>query len=170
MVRKNEGKISGFMGYTLSKSTRKIPDVNQGRTFEANHDRRHNVSFNGVYELNKAWSFGLSFVYNTGRPVTIPTGRYEMRYFSADYITERNGYRLPDYHRMDISATLVPGWKKQRRLKSKWTFAVYNVYNRKNPFSLFTEDRHENGEVVGKQARMIYLFPILPSITYKVEF
>lgn len=170
LLKKNQGKLTGFLGYTLSKSTRKIPDVNQGKTFEANYDRRHNVSLNAVYELNPAWTFGLSFVYNTGRPTTIPTGRYQMRYFSADYISERNGYRLPDYHRMDISATLTPGLKKKRKLRSKWVFAVYNIYNRKNPFSLFTEDSFESGEVVGKQARMIYLFPILPSITYKVEF
>jgi hypothetical protein len=170
MFNKKEGKLNGFISYTLSKTTRKVSDVNQGRTFLANYDRRHNVSISGVYELNRAWSFGLNFVYNTGRPTTIPTGRYQYKYYSADYFSERNSYQLPDYHRMDISATLTPGREKPRKLRSKWVFALYNVYNRKNPFSLFTEDRFESGEVVGKQARMIYLFPILPSITYSVEF
>jgi len=171
MLRKNEGKLNGFISYTLSKTTRKIPGVNQGKEFLANYDRRHNVSVSGVYELSNSWSIGANFVYNTGRPTTIPTGRYEIRSVNPDYISERNSYKLPDYHRLDISGTFLPHPKRPRKIQSKWVFAVYNVYNRKNPFSVYTEEKKDaNDTVIGKQARMIYLFPVLPSVTYNIQF
>lgn len=171
MLRKNEGKLNGFLSYTLSKTTRTIPDVNQGKEFLANYDRRHNVSLTGVYELNKVWTIGLNFVYNTGRPTTIPTGRYEIKTVNPDYISERNSYKLPDYHRLDLSATFTPQPSRERKIRSKWVFAIYNVYNRKNPFSVYTEDKlDDSGNVIGKQARMIYLFPILPSVTFTIDF
>jgi len=174
-ARKNKGKLTGFAGYTLSKTEKKIPTVNLGNTFLANYDRRHNLSLSGTYFLNNKWTFGLNFVYNTGRPITVPSGRYEFRNYNVDQITERNGFKLPDFHRMDLSATLTPKKNIRRKVKSHWIFSLYNVYSRKNPFGIITQikkDGNDNmiGDGTQKEANIIYLFPILPSVSYNIKF
>ncbi len=166
-LKKNEGKVTGFAAYTLAKAERTVPGVNLGQPFDANYDRRHNISLVGTYNHSKRWDFGMNFVYNTGRPTTIPSGRYEYQNYNVDFITERNGYRLPDFHRLDLSATLTPLKNEGRKWKTSWVFSIYNVYNRKNPFTLFTEEGDQPGE---KTAKMVYLFPILPSVTYNFRF
>ena len=174
-AKKNKGKLTGFAGYTLSKTEKKIPTVNLGNTFLANYDRRHNLSLSGTYFLNNKWTFGLNFVYNTGRPITVPSGRYEFQNYNVDLITERNGFKLPDFHRMDLSATLTPKKNIGRKVKSHWIFSLYNVYSRKNPFGIITQikkDGNDNliGDGTQKEAKIIYLFPILPSVSYNIKF
>jgi len=175
MAQKKAGDFSGFVSYTWSKTQRKIPDVNQDRAFFANYDRRNAFNMVATYELNDRWTFGANFTYTTGRPITIPSARYSYEGYQVDLITERNGYRLPDYHRMDVSATLTPRKNANRKIKSSWIFSIYNVYNRSNAFSIYTRVKQdEDGNVIGngteKEARMIYLFPILPSVTYSIKF
>jgi len=175
MAQKKEGDLTGFVSYTWSKTQRKVPGVNQDKAFLANYDRRNTLNVVATYDLNDKWSFGANFTYTTGRPITIPSGRYSYDGYQVDYITERNGYQLPDYHRMDLSATLTPRKNAKRKWKSSWVFSVYNVYNRSNAFSIYTRVKQdEDGNVIGdgteKEARMIYLFPILPSITYNIKF
>ncbi|MFY0592152.1 TonB-dependent receptor [Roseivirga sp.] len=176
MLQKNKGKLTGFVAYTLSKVTRTIDGVNLNRTFVANHDRRHNLNVIGTYDYSDKWTFGGSFTYGTGRPITLPSGSYE---FSdgqiADVITERNGFRLPNFHRVDLSATLVPQKNKDKKYETSWVFSLYNVYSRKNPFSIYTRVRLDDDDnVIGdgteKEARLIYLFPILPSVTFNIKF
>ncbi|MGE0773373.1 MAG: carboxypeptidase-like regulatory domain-containing protein [Cyclobacteriaceae bacterium] len=175
-AQKKEGRVTGFLSYTYSKVTRKVPGVNSGIAFPANYDRRNALNVAAVYDLNKKWSFGADFVYGTGRPITVPSGRYEFGdLYQPDQITERNGYRLPSYHRADVSATLTPQNRKQRKWQGQWVFSLYNMYSRKNPFSMYTRLRQdEEGNIIGngteKEARMIYLFPILPSVTYNFKF
>jgi len=175
-LQKKEGDLTGFASYTWSKTFRNIPDVNLDRTFFANHDRRHTFNVVGAYDLNRSWSFGGNFTYSTGRPITLPSGRYEFgEGFQVDLITDRNSYRLPAFHRLDLSATYSPKKNATRRFKSSWVFSIYNVYNRKNPFTIYTRiAEDEDGNIIGdgtqKEARLIYLFPILPSITYNVSF
>ncbi len=175
MAQKKTGDFTGFLSYTWSKTERNIPDVNQDETFFANYDRRNSLNMVATYELNDRWTFGANFTYTTGRPITIPSARYSYEGYQVDLITERNGYRLPDYHRMDVSATLTPRKNANRKMKSSWIFSIYNVYNRSNAFSIYTRVKQdEDGNVVGngteKEARMIYLFPILPSVTYSIKF
>ncbi|MBL3655260.1 TonB-dependent receptor [Fulvivirga sediminis] len=174
MLRKNEGKLTGFVSYTWSKTERKVPGVNQNRSFLANYDRRHVMNMAATYDLNDKWSFGANFTYTTGRPITLPAGRYEYQDYQVDLITERNGYKLPNYHRMDFSATLTPLKNKQRKWKSSWVFSIYNVYSRKNPFTVYTRvESDDDGDVINpnkKEARLISLFPILPSVTYNINF
>ncbi|OEK04789.1 TonB-dependent receptor [Roseivirga misakiensis] len=176
MLQKNKGKLTGFVAYTLSRVTRNVEGVNLNRTFVANHDRRHNLNVIGTYDFSDKWTFGGSFTYGTGRPITLPSGSYE---FSdgqiADVITERNGFRLPNFHRVDLSATLVPQKNKDRKYETSWVFSLYNVYSRKNPFSIYTRVRLDDDDnVIGdgteKEARLIYLFPILPSVTFNIKF
>ena len=174
-AKKNKGKLTGFAGYTLSKTEKKIPTVNLGNTFLANYDRRHNLSLSGTYFLNNKWTFGLNFVYNTGRPITVPSGRYEFQNYNVDLITERNGFKLPDFHRMDLSATLTQKKNVGRKVKSHWIFSLYNVYSRKNPFGIITQIKKDgNDNIIGdgtqKEAKIIYLFPILPSVSYNIKF
>lgn len=176
MLQKNKGKLTGFVAYTLSKVDRTVQDVNLNRTFLANHDRRHNLNVIGTYEYNDKWTFGGSFTYGTGRPTTLPSGSYEIGDGQiADVITERNGFKLPDFHRVDLSATLVPRKNKDKKFETSWVFSLYNVYSRKNPFSISTRVvLDDDGNVVGdgtqKEARLIYLFPILPSVTFNIKF
>jgi len=174
-LKKNKGNLTGFVSYTLSKTTRNVEGANQGQTYRANYDRRHNLSLVGTYEFNDKWSMGATFVYSTGRPFTLPVGRYEFDDYNVDYYTGRNEYKLPDFHRLDLSATLYSRKNKDRKWKSSWVFSIYNVYNRKNPFTVYTRTKQdENGNIIGdgteKEARMVSLFSILPSITYNIKF
>lgn len=175
MLTKKEGKLTGSAGYTLSKALRKVPGVNLDRTFVANYDRRHVFNIQAAYDMNAKWTFGANFTYSTGRPTTLPTGKYEYQNYNPDIITERNGYRLPAFHRLDLSATLTPRKNAGRKWHGQWVFSVYNAYNRKNPFTIYTRTtKNSDGDVIGdgktKEARMIYLFPILPSVTYNFKF
>lgn len=175
MAEKKEGGLTGFVSYTWSKTEREVPQVNLGNTFYANYDRRNVLNVVATYELNDKWSFGGSFTYSTGRPITLPAGRYEYSGYQVDYITERNGYRLPDFHRLDLSATLVPRKNLKRKWKSSWVFSIYNVYSRSNAFTIYTRVvQDDDGNIIGdgdqKEARQISLFPILPSVTYNIKF
>ncbi len=175
-AQKKQGKLTGFLSYTWSKVMRKVPGVNQGNAFFANYDRRNVMNIAATYDLNEKWSFGAIFNYSTGRPITLPSGRYEFGgSYNADVITERNGYRLPDFHRLDLSATLNPRKNQNKKWKGQWVFSVYNAYNRKNPFTLYTRTKQDDdGNIIGdgtqKEARLVYLFPILPSVTYNFKF
>jgi hypothetical protein len=175
MITKRSGKLTGAIGYTLSKAMRKIPGVNLDREFVANYDRRNVVNVQAAYDMSARWSFGATFTFSTGRPTTLPTGKFEYQNYQPDLISERNGYRLPAFHRLDLSATLTPRKRKPGRWHGQWVFSVYNAYNRKNPFTIYTRvTQNDDGDVVGdgntKEARMVYLFPILPSVTYNFKF
>lgn len=175
MVSKTRGKLTGMLSYTWSKTMREIPGVNRGAEFPANHDRRNAVNIQAAYDLNDKWTFGATFNYSTGRPFTLSSGKYEYGTYNPDVIVERNSYRLPDFHRLDLSATLNPRKNANRRWKGQWVFSLYNAYNRQNPFTIYTRTKKDDdGEIIGdgteKEARMIYLFPILPSVTYNFKF
>ncbi|MBL7851020.1 MAG: TonB-dependent receptor [Cyclobacteriaceae bacterium] len=174
-LTKTKGKFTGQLNYTWSTAMREIPGVNQGIAYAANHDRRHVLNLSGVYEINDRWTIASQFSYSTGRPITVTSGRYEFGNFDADIITERNGYRLPAVHRLDVAVTYTPKANKNRKWKGEWVFSVYNVYSRKNPFTLYTRSvLDKSGNLVGdgstKEARMISLFPIIPSVTYNFKF
>jgi len=170
-LKKTKGKFTGFINYTWSKVTRLIPGVNLGNPFPSNFDRRHALNVFANYSLNKRWNFSSTFTYSTGRPITLPTGQYEYQFYKPTYISERNGYLLPAYHRLDLSAVLTPLKNKNRHIQTKWVFAVYNAYNRQNPFSLYGRDIEVNNASTGqKEFVMIYLFPIVPSITFNLSF
>lgn len=174
-VNKTKGKLTGTASYTWSKSMRKIAGVNHGIEFPSNHDRRNVVNLQAAYDFSEKWVFGGTFTYSTGRPLTLPAGKYEYANYNPDVLTERNAYRLPAFHRLDLSVTLNPRKNATRRWKGQWVFSVYNVYNRKNPFTIYTRTKQDkDGNILGdgteKEARLIYLFPVLPSVTYNLKF
>ncbi|WP_333866530.1 TonB-dependent receptor [Sphingobacterium sp.] len=166
-LRKHGGKLNGWISYTLSKSQRQFAEINKGSWFNARQDRTHDLSIVGLYTLSKSWILGATFVYHTGNAVTFPSGKYQVNGKSLFYYTERNGYRMPDYHRLDLSATYEPK-STNKRFHSSWTFGVYNTYNRKNAYTIdFRTDKSNPNRT---EAYKIALFGIIPSVTWNFKF
>lgn len=175
LLRRNVGDLRGFASYTLSKTDVTIPSINNGQAFPANYDRRHSFNLSLTYDLNPRWSIGGNFTYATGRPITLPVGKYSFGNYQPNLYSERNGYRLPDFHRLDIAATYEPAKNKDRRWKNTWVFGIYNVYNRQNPFTIYTRTKQDDeGNVIGdgseKEARLVYMFSVLPYVTWSFKF
>lgn len=163
-LRKNTGKLTGWLAYTLSWSKTRIPGVNGGKWYDANNDRRHDISLVAMYRLGKHWSLNGTWVFNTGQAFTAPSGKYQIEDNWIYYYTERNGYRAPDYHRLDVSAVWT---KKYRRSTHEWVFSIYNLYNRYNPYLINFEDS-ENG--ARTKAKQYSLFGIVPSVAFNIKF
>ncbi len=163
-VRKNTGKLTGWLAYTLSWSKTRIPGVNGGRWYDANNDRRHDISVVAMYRLGKRWMLNGTWVFNTGQAFTAPSGKYQIEDNWIYYYAERNGYRAPDYHRMDVSAVWT---KRYRRSTHEWVFSIYNLYNRYNPYLINFEDS-ENG--ARTKAKQYSLFGIVPSVAFNIKF
>lgn len=168
-LKKSKGKLTGWIGYTLSWTKRKFPELNQGKEFYAKYDRRNDVSITAAYKLNKRFEFSAVWVYSTGNTMTIPIGRY---FINGNFVTEyseKNAYRLPPYHRLDLSATYTI--KKTNKFESTLNLSVYNAYNRMNPFfiSLETTGSMTNFDIQTRAVQMS-LFPILPSLSWNFKF
>ncbi|GHE23137.1 collagen-binding protein [Sphingobacterium griseoflavum] len=166
-VRKNVGKLTGWISYTLAKSERQFDGIDGGDWFRARQDRTHDLSVVGMYALSKSWTLGTTFVFNTGNAVTFPSGKYEVDGKSMFYYTERNGYRMPNYYRLDLSATYEPQ-KPNKRFHSSWTFGVYNAYNRRNAYIIDFRDSETTPNAT--EAYQVALFGIIPSVTWNFKF
>ncbi len=165
-ARKNTGKLTGWLSYTLSWSQTRIDGISMGNWYDANNDRRHDINIVASYQLNPAWTFNASWVYNSGQAFTAPSAKYQVIDNYIYYYAERNGYRAPDYHRLDISAT----WSKKisrGRLTREWSFGIYNLYNRYNPFLIRFEDSQYGR---GTKAKQLSLFGIVPSVSFNLKF
>ena len=164
--KKKYGRFNGWISYTLSRTERLFDGVNNNSWYPANQDRTHNISVVGIYKLSKKWTFSADFVYYTGNAVTWPSGKYEVNGQVAFLYTERNGYRMPAYNRLDAGFTLQG--KKTKKFDSNWNFSVYNLYGRENPYSIsFQQDP---GDPSKTQAVQWSLFRWVPSITYNFKF
>ncbi len=164
LARKNNGRLTGWLGYTLSWSKTRIDRINGGRWYDANNDRRHDINIVAMYQLSKRWTFNAAWVFNSGQAFTAPSGKYQIIDNWIYYYAERNGYRAPDYHRLDISAIWT---KKNRRTTHQWVFGIYNLYNRYNPYLINFEDS-ENG--ARTRAKQYSLFGIVPSVSFNIKF
>lgn len=168
-LKKAKGKFTGWIGYTLAKTTRQFPALNFGNEFPAKYDRRHDLSLIANYEISERWNVSAVFVYATGNTLTVPVARYVYEGNLVNEYGARNGYRMPPYHRADISVTYYG--KKRKRWQSSWNLSIYNVYSRQNPFFIYFDSEGSIADgsfrVVAKQ---VSLFPILPSITYNFKF
>jgi hypothetical protein len=162
LVRKKYGSFTGWLGYTLSRTQEQFPDVNHGQSFPARQDETHDISIVGIYDYSTRWHFAATWVYNTGNAVTFPAGNYLVENRLVPYYTERNGYRMPAYHRLDLSVTY------NFSEKSNLNFSIYNVYNRANAYAItFRQDRNNPART---EAVQYTLFPIIPSVTYNFNF
>ena len=168
MVRKKTGRLTGWVGYTLSKVEKKIEGINYGKYFNARQDRTHDFSFVGMYDVNKRWSVSATWVYTTGSAVTFPVGKYEVNGQTVFVYSDRNASRLPAYHRLDLAATLEARKNATRRFKSSWTFGLYNAYGRQNAYSItFRENANDPSKT---EAVRTALFGIIPSATWNFKF
>lgn len=171
-VNKTKGKFTGWIGYTLSWTYRTFPDLNNGKKYFAKYDRRHDLSIVASYELSKKWTFSTVFIYGSGNAITLPTNYYFINQSVVPQYSDLNAYRLFPYHRLDLSAVLVP--QKQKRLNKKWesswAFSIYNVYSRQNPYFLYVDTEGDLNTGVKASVKQVSIFPILPSITYNFKF
>ena len=170
-VKKSQGKLNGWIGYTWSKTQRTFPDLNDGKTFPAKYDRTHDISINVAYDLNEHWSFGGTWVFATGNAFTLPVERYFIELGIVTGYGERNAYRLPSYHRMDLAVTWKPNRKPEKRFKSSYNFSIYNVYNRKNTYFIYYKIEGDaiSGDLNTKAIK-VSIFPIIPSLTWNFKF
>ena len=166
-LRKVKGRFNGWISYTLAKSERQFDQINDGLWFNARQDRTHDISVVGLYELSKKWMLGATFVYYTGNAITFPSGKYQVDGKTMFYYTERNGYRMPDYHRLDLSLTYEPR-KDSKRWHSSWSFGVYNAYNRKNAYIIDFRENEHNPNIT--EAYKVALFGMIPSVTWNFKF
>jgi len=165
-AKKKVGRMTGWVSYTLSRTERRFGQVNDDSWYPANQDRTHDLSVVGIYKLSKKWTLSGDFVYYTGNAVTWPSGKYEVDGQVAFLYTKRNGYRMPPYNRLDVSATLQG--KKTKKFDSNWNFSLYNAYGRENPYSIsFQQDP---GNPAKTEAVQYALFRWVPSVTYNFKF
>ncbi|MBP9688629.1 MAG: TonB-dependent receptor [Bacteroidia bacterium] len=175
-AKKKFGQLTGWFGYTWSRSTRQFDELNQGKSYFFRYDRTHDLSLVASYQINKKWSGTLVFVYGTGNAATLPTSRYtyqpgfdltenQPKFNFVDVYDKINDFRLPAYHRMDISFTYYQ--RKTETFESSWNFSIYNLYNRANPYFIYFVPDIEAQKV---RAYMVYLFPILPSVAWNFKF
>lgn len=174
LLRKNEGRFTGWLAYTLSKSEQRAPGrttletgINMGEWYNTPYDKSHDLSVYGSFELNEKWSFNANFIYQTGQPTNYPVGQFEFEDMTVPYYGLRNEERLPDYHRLDISAILTPKRNKRKKIQSEWVFSIYNAYSRKNAASINFRENEDTGR---NEAIRTSIFGIIPSVTYNFKF
>lgn len=170
-ISKKKGRLTGWLGYTLSRTWRKFPDLNDGNKYPAKFDRRHDLSLVAMYSINDRWRMAATFVYATGNATTLPTRLYFMEGVLTQEFSNMNQYRLPAYHRMDVSFTYSSPKNEKRKLKSEWVFSVYNLYSRQNPYFIYYDQVADPaGGNIQVQAKQVSIFPIIPSITWNFKF
>ncbi len=182
LFRKNEGDLTGWLAYTLSRSEQRTPGrvptfdngrsnvetgINFGDWYSTPFDKTHDLALYGNYRLNEKWSFNSNFIFQTGQPTNFPVGQFEFQELVVPFFGLRNQQRLPDYHRLDIGATLTPRKNKKRDWQGEWVFSIYNVYNRMNAASINFRQNQDTGR---NEAIRTSIFGIVPAITYNFKF
>lgn len=172
-LAKNLGRLTGWLSYTYSRTERRVegffPEerINQGEWYPANFDKPHDFTVVGNWQFTRRVRLGFNFTYSTGRPVSLPVGSYRVGGLSVAHFSDRNQYRIPDYHRLDLSFSIDGNLKKKKKWDSSWTFAIYNLYGRNNPYSVF----FSNGTSGSVRAfQLSVLGRPFPSVTYNFKF
>jgi hypothetical protein len=174
LFRKNEGKLRGWIAYTLSKSKQKTPGrtpeetgINNSNWYHSAWDKTHDISITANYEWNAKWAFGANFIFQTGQPATFPNGQYQYNGIVIPTFENRSSSRLQAFHHVDLSATLTPSKNQGRNWQGEWVFSIYNVYDRKNAASV---SFRENTDVGRNEAVKLSIFGIIPAVTYNFKF
>ena len=180
LLKKRRGKFTGWVSYTLSRTERQFDEINNGAWYAARQDRTHDFSVVAMYNFTERLSISGTWVFYTGNAVTFPSGKYEIFGQTVDLYSERNGYRMPDYHRLDLGVTLLnkkfkmvadpitgEEVKVAKKFESSWNFSVYNAYGRENAFSI---DFRTNETTGVTEAVQLSLFKIVPSVSYNFKF
>jgi hypothetical protein len=161
-LKKRIGRLIGWVGYTWSRSKKQFDEINNGESYSSRNDRIHDIGIVGIYELGQKWSLSANWVYQTGTPVTIAYGSYNIDGQVIEAYSKRNAYRMPAYHRLDIGLT----YKTHSR--GTWNFTLYNAYGRKNAYAILFEENDLNPAI--KEPTRLALFSVVPSITYSFKF
>ena len=168
LLRRRTGRLTGWIAYTLSQSKRTIEAINNGKSYSPAYDKPHEISVVSNFELNSRMILSANWVYSSGTPVTFPTGRAVIGNNIVPVYSERNAYRLPAYHRLDISFILKAKDKPGRKWNYEWNFALYNAYGRKNAWTInFRQDPDDPQRTIAEKT---YLFGIIPSVTFNFSF
>ena len=162
LIEKKKGRITGWIGYTLSRSLRQFDEIDDGNVFSARQDRIHDIAIVLMFKINKRLAASTSWIYYTGDAVTFPAGKYVVDDVFVPYYTERNGYRMPDYHRLDVGLTWY--FKERKKYNHNLNFSIYNTYARENAYSITFET--DPDDKTKTQAIQTTLFKLVPSITY----
>lgn len=174
LLRKNTGKLNGWISYTLSRSEQQTPGrtaneigLNNGNWYSSIYDKLHNLAITGNYNWSDKWSFGANFILQTGQPVTFPNGQYQYQGITIPSFGLRNEDRLPAFHHLDISATYIPKPQKKKNWQGEWVFSIYNVYNRQNAASISFRQNNETG---ANEAVRFSIFGAVPAVSYNFKF
>lgn len=174
LLRKNSGKLNGWISYTLSRSEQQTPGrtaletgINNGKWYSTGYDKTHNLAVTASYKLTEKWSFGSTFALQSGQPVTYPNGQYEYGGVIVPSYGARNEDRLPAYHHLDVSATYIPKPDKKKGWQGEWVFSIYNLYNRMNSASMTFRQNEDTGR---NEAVRLSIFGFIPSVTYNFKF
>lgn len=182
LFRKTEGRFQGWLAYTLSRSEQRTPGrppvidngrsnletgINLGEWYSTAFDKTHDIALYGSYALNERWQFNTNFIFQTGQPTNYPVGQFEFQGVVVPFYGRRNQARLPDYHRLDISATYQSKAKRDGAFQSEWVFSIYNIYNRMNAASINFRQNQDTGK---NEAIRTSIFGIVPAVTYNFKF
>ena len=168
-AKKQEGRLTGWLSYTLARSMRKIPGINEGKAYPSSYDRTHNVSLVANYDLSKRWNFSTSWIFATGNPTSYPIAKYDVQGNTMYYYAARNSNRIPDYHRLDISFTYDFKKNERRKVKQSINFSIYNLYARRNAYSVTFRQNDDNPNV-SEATRLSIIGSMIPSVTYNFNF
>ncbi len=174
LFKKNEGRLKGWLAYTLSKSEQRTPGrtpletgINNGEWYNTPWDKTHDITLTGSYEINKKWSINSNFLYQTGIPATFPNGQYQFNGITIPVFEARNSSRLTDYHRLDLSLNYNPKPNSGKKFKGQWVFSLYNIYNRRNATTITFRENRTNGQ---NEATRLAIFGVVPAVTYNFQF
>lgn len=171
-VTKEIGRLTGSMNYTYSRSFRLMDgptseeQINHGKRYPANFDQPHIVNFSWKYNLTRRYFFTGNFTYRSGRPVTIPLSAFTFENSYVSYFSERNQYRIPAYHRLDVAFVIEGNNRRKKRLEGHWVFSIYNVYARRNPYTIFFREE----SAVLRPYQLSIVGTMLPSVSYNLKF
>jgi hypothetical protein len=170
-INKVKGRLTGWIGYTLSWTWRKFADLNDGNKYPGKYDRRHDLAVVGIYELSPKWKLSSTFIFGTGNAISLPERFYFIEGVLSQEYSSINAYRMKPYNRLDIAATYTPRHKKPRKYTDSWVFSIYNVYSRQNPYFYYFDQQGDatNGTLT-VTAKQVSLFPIIPAVTWNVHF
>ncbi|MDP3641554.1 MAG: TonB-dependent receptor [Bacteroidota bacterium] len=168
-AKKQEGRLTGWLSYTLSKSIREIPGINNNIAYPSSYDRTHNVSLVANYELAKRLTLSSTWVFSTGNPTSYPIAKYDVQGNTIYFYADRNSNRIPDYHRLDLSLNYDFKKNDRRKFKQSLNFSIYNVYARRNAYSV-TFRQNEDNPNISEATRLSIIGSVIPSITYNFNF
>ncbi|MDZ7936609.1 MAG: TonB-dependent receptor [Emticicia sp.] len=170
-LKKVKGKFNGWISYTLARTERKVEGLNQNNWFPSRIDKTHNLSVVAIYDLNKRWTLSSNFSYSSGTPASFPTNKFVWQGYALphNYYDTRNAYRIPASHRLDFAATRQTKYAFFKRGTGEWVFSVYNVYNRRNPFSVFVR-QNETNPTQTEAVRYAVFGSVIPAVTYNFKF